>query len=266
LIVREILPLGQDIRNGVVFARDLVLTADPLAGDETAESESTELLNAIDEIEKLYRKAQQLRQKLQSISKQMKPKQHRTTRYELARTVVEMSRAVRSLPFSSPTRRALTNKIRAAVDEFRILEREIARTQRKFEESESTAAPGGRELKKDLRHSSHRIQQLEEECGASSTELRRTLHIVDRGEAEADCAKKQLIEANLRLVVSIGSSVPGPDPGRQHWSDEGRRQVRLSARIQVLDLRHLVGAPGYHQGHRGSGANDSNPCAYDRDD
>src|SRR5688572_3772499 len=92
LIVREILQLGQDIRNGAVLARDLVLSADPMALDETAESESAELLNAIDEIDKLYRKAQQLRQKLQSISKQMKPKQHRTTRYELARTMVTLSR------------------------------------------------------------------------------------------------------------------------------------------------------------------------------
>ena len=183
LIVREILQFGTDIRSGVVLARDLVLSSDPLAGEETAESESTDLLNAIDEIEKLYRKTQLFRQKLQSISKQMKPKQHRTTRYELARAAVQLSRKVRSLPFSSPTRRALTAKLRTAVDEFKVLEREIVRAQRKYEESESNATPNGRDLKKDLRYSSHRIQQLEEECGATSTELRRTLHVVDRGEA-----------------------------------------------------------------------------------
>jgi RNA polymerase primary sigma factor len=54
-----------------------------------------------------------------------------------------------------------------------------------------------------LRQHTARIQQLEEEFGASATDLRRTLSIVERGEAEADGAKKQLIEANLRLVVSI---------------------------------------------------------------
>ena len=56
---------------------------------------------------------------------------------------------------------------------------------------------------RNCKQHSQRIQQLEEESGATATELRRTLQIVERGEQEAEIAKKQLIEANLRLVVSI---------------------------------------------------------------
>ena len=39
-------------------------------------------------------------------------------------------------------------------------------------------------------------------------------------------------------------AVPRPDPGRQHRPDEGGRQVRVSARLQVFDLRHLVDSAG----------------------
>ncbi len=44
---------------------------------------------------------------------------------------------------------------------------------------------------------------MEEEAGSTAAELRRTLQIIERGEQETETAKKQLIEANLRLVVSI---------------------------------------------------------------
>ena len=61
-------------------------------------------------------------------------------------------------------------------------------------------------------------------------------------------------------------AVPGPDPGGQHRPDEGRGQVRVPARLQVLDLRHLVDPPGDHALDRRSGAHDPHPGAHDRDD
>ncbi len=45
--------------------------------------------------------------------------------------------------------------------------------------------------------------QIEEEASATVPELKRTLATIKSGELEADIAKKELVEANLRLVVSI---------------------------------------------------------------
>src|SRR6202171_5708365 len=132
----------------------------------------------------------------------MKPKQDRSLRYGLARNMVQISRIIRNIAFSTGVRRSLAGRLRCAVDELKPLERESARVQRRLEERSHGGHPS-RDLRKELRQCSQRIQQLEEECGASSTELRRTLQIVERGEQEAESAKKQLIEANLRLVVSI---------------------------------------------------------------
>ncbi len=61
-------------------------------------------------------------------------------------------------------------------------------------------------------------------------------------------------------------AVPGPDPGGQHRPDEGGRQVRVQARLQVLDLRHLVDPAGDHPRHRRPGAHHPHPGAHDRDD
>ena len=201
LVIREIIQLGEDLTRGAVSVRDILVLPEFVISDEDFTAQHDDLLARIAEIEKFYKKTQQFRQKLQAVSRQMKPKQHRSLRYGLARNMVVISRIIRTVAFTTAVRRALAGRLRRAVDELKPLEREIARIQRKLEEP--VHGHPNRDLRKELRQASQRIQQLEEECGASSTELRRTLQIVERGEQEAESAKKQLIEANLRLVVSI---------------------------------------------------------------
>ena len=203
LITREILNLGEDLKRGATLVRDVLVLPDLVVNEESLEIQKQEILKATEEIERNYRRAQQFRQKLLAIPRSMKPKQHRALRWCLARTTVQVSKLMRSIPFSSPVQRRLVDCVRRAVEEFRPLEREIARIQRRLEEQVPNGSPAVRELRRELRQINQRVQQLEEECGASSTELRRTLQIIERGEIEAEAAKKQLIEANLRLVVSI---------------------------------------------------------------
>ena len=203
LVIQEILALADDTLKDVISARDLIQISDPILSDELVEEKRREFLAAADEIARQYKKILQARQKLLAIPRGMKPKQYRRQLWEVARLVVKASRMVRAVKFQTPVIRHLIDRVRHAVEQFRPVEREVSKLQRKLETWPGPRTDAIKDLRKEQRAHGQKLQQLEEEFGASASELRRTLEIITQAHQEAEAAKKELIEANLRLVVSI---------------------------------------------------------------
>ena len=203
LVIQEVIAMGDEVARDAISARDVIQIADPILTDELVEEKRQEFTLAIEEIARCYRKILQCRQKLQAIPRAMKPKQYRRQQWDLGRLVIRTSRLLRAVKFQSPVVRHLIDRIRAAVEELKPLECEVTRLQKKLETWSGGRVEGIKELRKEQRLQGQRLQQLEEEFGASAAELRRTLEIITQSHYEAEAAKRELIEANLRLVVSI---------------------------------------------------------------
>jgi RNA polymerase primary sigma factor len=125
------------------------------------------------------------------------------TRQNIGRMVVRMSRAFREIPFSSNVYRTLAKEVQSALDALLPAEREANRLQVVLTSGRITDRGLERELRKQLKELQERVASQEEVCGTNSAGLAKTMRMIERGQAEAEAAKKQLIEANLRLVVSI---------------------------------------------------------------
>ena len=182
-----------------------------------------------------------------------------------------ISRLIRGIHFSSATRRALAGSLRRAVEDLRPIEREIARIQRKLEtprqrrrrrqrdaQGDAPAQPAHPAAGRGIRRQRHRAAPHAADRRARRAGSRDRQEAADRSEPAPGGFHRQALHQSR-------PAVPGSDSGRQHRPDEGRGQVRLHARLQVFDLRHLVGAPGHHARHRRSGAHHPHPGAHDRD-
>src|SRR5690348_4962494 len=170
LVIQEILAMGEEVAKDTLSARDIIQISDPILTDELVEEKREEYLRYTAEIERHYKKILQCRQKLQAIPRGMKPKQYRRQLWDLGRLVIRTSRLVRTMKFQTPVIRILIDRIRAAVENLKPLEKDIARVQRKLETWPGARAEGIKDLRKEQRSYGQRLQQLEEQFGASAAE------------------------------------------------------------------------------------------------
>jgi len=91
------------------------------------------------------------------------------------------------------------DKLKILVDKLQNDEEKGAAEFKKFKLDEEEAL----KLEKRLRNAARRLQKIEQESGFKASDLSTALKAIEEGECKARIAKSELIEANLRLVVSI---------------------------------------------------------------
>ncbi len=199
VIVREIISLGEELLNDPTIIKDIIQFSDEELTDEKIEDKLGETLGIIEQIAKTYKKVNQLRTKFEGMSKAKKGP-YRRARWNLGRTRVELSKLVRSLEFSNLEKMQLMSVMKETVDRLRPLEQELNRLERK---ADHTKKEYRKNIQKDIKAVKGKIGEIETEARSTALELRRTTQTMMQGQVQAEIAKRELVEANLRLVVSI---------------------------------------------------------------
>src|SRR3989475_4549308 len=199
VIVREIVSLGDQLKRDPSIIKDILQFSDEELTDEKIEEKHQETLEIIEQINKTYKKVNQLRAKLDTVPKAKKGP-YRRAYWNLARTRVNLSQLVRSLEFSISEKLRLVGLMKGTVEKMRPLEQELSRLERK---ADHTKKEYRKAIQKDIRHVKAKIAAVEDDTKSTALELKRTLQTIMQGQVQAEVAKRELVEANLRLVVSI---------------------------------------------------------------
>jgi len=200
ICIEDLLGIGDRLRDEELHIRDVVNFSEQEGiTDERIEEYLKSTLDVLGEIRKTYSKTLKLYERVQNEPK--KSTKLPRLRRKLARARVEVSRQVRDLDLTTQQYGRLVAIIRESVLQARDAKNGIARARKAIDRKKWNEDE--RELKRNLRDAENRLADYEEKWHVGSVELERSLNSIVAGEEEADKAKKELIEANLRLVVSI---------------------------------------------------------------
>ena len=200
IVIQALFALREELTNGDKTIKQVVVFDDDELTEEKVCERAKDLIECIGEIERLNKKLMQLRAKRDSIPRTRRPRDFRRYSWAVARHRILISVLFRAIQFTHSERKLLIEKIRQASEELRPLERELNKTEKKVEGSRTD---GNKDLRKDLRQLRQRLTDFEGRTQSSAVELRRSCQNIISGEEQAEAAKRDLIEANLRLVVSI---------------------------------------------------------------
>ncbi|HWR35209.1 MAG TPA: RNA polymerase sigma factor RpoD [Clostridia bacterium] len=201
IVIREILAIGEDLKRGVRSIKEVVIFDEEEITDDVLQNRMKDIVGRIDELNKHYKKSLQLAEKLAELPAKKKPKENRKCRWQLGREQVQISKIIRKLGFTNNERKRLIDRVNKTVDSMRALDRQALNLEKRID------AVRGEEQKKELRKQCRQLrsdlEHIEHEAGANFNDLKRTQREIIQGDMDAEHAKRELIEANLRLVVSI---------------------------------------------------------------
>jgi RNA polymerase primary sigma factor len=209
IAVERLFQLSDDLRAGKHGIREIVIfseQAELTEGEDKAEEYLQWTLEGIEGIRDLYKAAIKsnaafVKEQEKCAAKGKKGKRYLNLKIQTSRLRLEIAQEIKGLGLTENARQILISAIREVYMRIREEDKIIKKAEEKLERriGEKTR----KEMKKNIRDAKKVIKAVEAEVGLPAVEIRRCYQTIVVGEQETGQAKRELVEANLRLVVSI---------------------------------------------------------------
>ncbi len=197
--VQDVARLGTRLHAREINVRDAVIYHEEEVTQEKLEAKIRQTLRLMAKVAQAH--VDYLGYRRHFVKLDRKSRRYVKGKWRLARLRIRASKAIRKIEFSEAFKRRLSERLRDGVERVERSREKIRRLEPKLKRDVSDEYK--KQIRQMIREHKHFLRAFEEEFEARPEEILRTMDKVVSGEIQAERAKKELVEANLRLVVSI---------------------------------------------------------------
>ena len=203
IISRHIVELGEQLQSGDRQLQEFVVLPDTDLTDRQRANRTRRVLKDVGAVQAGLTELARRESRAAAARKRYRRTSVRS-KWRVLRARIELSRTVREINFPPALKQTFVVMLDAATADLRRAERRVERLVRQGQVPERGRKKTARRVEvPGLRDARKALNACRKEIGEGADELSRIQKIIAKGSARADRARKELTEANLRLVVSV---------------------------------------------------------------
>src|SRR2546425_6435859 len=231
IAIKEIIQIGERLRKGKMRVREVIRDA-PDEDDETFDEQgrADQVVKLIDKIRRLDRDNEKLREQMDSKTRKVSVGKHKEVREEIERNEQQLAETLAEIKLNKRQIERIIENLKKLIERVDDVEREVKNIERRAavplrelkvllrsgEEDSKIGVAARKQLKKMgftdeevaeigriIAAAPRKVKRVVEEAMLPMDELKKSFNAIIAGERKAEKAKAELVEANLRLVVSI---------------------------------------------------------------
>ena len=190
IVLNSVIELGRDVLEGIKDIDEVIDTHEDIEDESKRQIVRENFLKQFELLNKFKREFKTL-------------KKSKARNFNIAKKMVEITHLIQDMQLRYEHKRSFMNRIKQLKENYIHILGRIKRLENEKVKLENKTSPGYKNVEEEMMNYNRRLDSLNKKYEISPDELFKTCADIEEGQRLIDLSKNDLVESNLRLVVSI---------------------------------------------------------------